>query len=88
MRALRFRRNLTALRKRVSRSLRCQTALPGRYDRALLIGAIRHETRTLLDGALGNLELVSMASLWRSTPCCGLRSMRCSARRRRNLPTA
>ena len=38
MRALRFRRSLTALRIRLSRSLRCQTALPGRYDRALLIG--------------------------------------------------
>ena len=38
MRAPRFRRGLTALRKRISRSLRCQAALPGRYDRALLIG--------------------------------------------------
>ena len=38
MKTLRLRRSLTALRKRVSRSLRCQAGLPGRYDRALLFG--------------------------------------------------
>lgn len=51
MRSLRFRRNLTALRKRVSRSLRCQSALPGRYDRALLIGGALVLTVSILAAA-------------------------------------
>lgn len=38
MRAHRLRRSLTALRKRICRSMRGHAALPGRYDRWLLFG--------------------------------------------------